>query len=238
MSDGVCVSILSFFILCSCNAEKQAVVDKSKQSASIQQEAAQPHEPDSDRSEVMVSESAPVSETMGAPIPIKAGFKLENTDGKDIIRIIAAGIGSNADKLTFQYEWTKNNEPAGNGDSISGFKRGDKIAVKVTPFDGKNYGQPRILIAEIKKTTPRLTESSRISFDGKVLLYQVKAVSPDGDPITYSLMDAPQGMDIDKNTGLIKWVVPENAPGNQSVKVKMSDNAGGELIYTLNIGIR
>lgn len=236
---NVLISLPAIFLLASCSPGKQAVVNSPGRPASSRDADIQPLQTDDTKNAgLQVSGTAPDAGVTQAPapvIPIKAGFKLENTDGTDIIRIVAAGSGKNADQVTFQYEWTKNGEPAGSSDSISGFKRGDRISVKITPFIGKDSGQSRTLNVEIKKTAAKLIESSKVSFDGKVLLYQVKAVSPDGDPITYELIDAPQGMEIDKNSGLIKWVIPENAPASQSLKVKMSDNSGGELIYPLNI---
>lgn len=233
---NVLISLPAIFFLVSCTPGKQAVVDNPGRAASSRDADLQAAQPDTKNSGLQGSGAAQEAEVRQAPvIPIKAGFKLENTDGTDLIRIMATGSGKNADQVTFQYEWTKNGEPAGSGDNISGFKRGDRLSVRITPFIGKDSGQSRTLNVEIKKTTAKLTESSKVSFDGKVLLYQVRAVSPDGDPITYELIDAPQGMEIDKNSGLIRWVIPENAPASQSVKVKMSDNSGGELIYPLTI---
>src|SRR5262249_31399451 len=38
--------------------------------------------------------------------------------------------------------------------------------------------------------------------------YTVKAIDPDGDPLTYSLPLGPQGMSIDPTSGLITWAGP------------------------------
>jgi hypothetical protein len=164
----------------------------------------------------------------------KARLVAETQDNGDILRVVAEGQDRKGNPVQLKYEWLKNNEYASDSDTISGFKRGDKISVGITPFDGRNFGQTRTLTSEIKSCTPKLTESKEVSFDGKTLIYQVKAVDPGGDQLTYSLIDPPEGMVIDKDSGLIKWLLSENASGSKSVKVDISNTSGGKLIYTLN----
>jgi hypothetical protein len=172
--------------------------------------------------------------TNNLPVITKAKFRLENINNMDVFKVITEGSDKDGDAITYTYEWTKNDEPVGNGDSITGFKRRDKIAVKITPSDGKDYGQPRTLNIEIKNAIPKIIEHKEISFDGKLLSYQVKATDSDGDTLSYSLVDAPKGMTID-SSGLIKWQVKPEDYGKHTVKVKVSDGQGGEVVYTLNI---
>ena len=235
------LTAFSMFILCSCSPEKAKTSGEigtshggplsATQSADRTTEG---NSADNSSTPCLVTDEG---STISRPVLRKACIIPENKDNCDILRAVAEGRDSKGKPLSFKYEWRKNNFYAGDSDSLSDFKKGDKISVEITPFDGKNYGPSRILTTEIKKSTPKLTESNQVSFDGKVLVYQVRAVDPDGYPINYSLMDAPQGMDIDKNSGLIKWVLPGNISGDQSVKVKISDNTGGEVVYTLNIAM-
>ncbi len=228
---GLLFIAVSLFILCSCSSGKAKTPGETGTRPG-EQSAASP------ACNTTVSASETNNKLTGKPPVVKrARFIPETQNNRDILRIAAEGQADEGKTLSFRYEWTKNNEYAGDSDNISDFKKGDKISVKITPFDCANYGLPLILTTEIKKSTPQLTESNQISFDGGLLLYQVKAVSPDGDPVIYSLLDAPPGMDIDKNRGLIKWVIPENASGKQNVNIKISDDEGGELIYTLNINM-
>jgi hypothetical protein len=158
---------------------------------------------------------------------------LENVDGQDILKIVIqdkAGEG-----ITWVYEWTKNNQPFGRGDSTKDFKRGDNVAVKIMPFDGKNYGNPKVLTTEIKNTTPRVVEDKSATFDGKQLSYKVKATDADGDSLTYFLMEGPPGMTIDPKNGIITWSgVPENQQ-KLDLKVKISDGHNGEIVYPLTV---
>ncbi len=158
---------------------------------------------------------------------------LENVDGQDVLKVSIqdkAGEG-----ITWVYEWTKNNQPFGRGDSTKDFKRGDNVAVKIMPFDGEKYGNPKVLTTEIKNTTPRVVEDKAATFDGKQLSYQVKAADADGDSLTYSLVEGPQGITIDAKSGVITW---PNVPENQQkldLKVKISDGHNGEIVYPLTV---
>ena len=158
---------------------------------------------------------------------------LTSMDNVDTVKVVVSG-GEGAD---FRYAWTKNSEPAGEGDSISGFKRGDKIAVTVTPFAGKVAGQPKTMGLEIANSVPKVVEGKQIGFDGKILTAQVKATDPDGDTVSYSLKDAPQGLTIDQATGIVTWEVPRDFHGKQTITVKISDGHGGEAVYGLNVDV-
>jgi len=158
---------------------------------------------------------------------------LENIDGQDVLKVSIqdkAGEG-----ITWVYEWTKNNQIFSRGDSTKDFKRGDNVAVKIMPFDGEKYGNPKILTTEIKNTTPRVVEDKAATFDGKQFSYQVKATDADGDGLTYSLMEGPPGATIDQKTGIITWsIVPEDQQ-KLDLKVKISDGHNGEIIYPVTV---
>lgn len=171
------------------------------------------------------------------PLVNKIKLQPQTTNNRDELKVIAEGLDKDEDEITFKYEWTKNNEPVGTGDTISGFKKGDKLSVKITPFDGKDYGQPRIMATEINNSTPKIIEHKEIGFDGGLLTYQVKAIDADGDSLSYTLLESPAGMTIDNTTGVIKWQTNPDTSGKHTVKVKVSDGEGGELDYTFEINI-
>lgn len=172
-----------------------------------------------------------------APSITKAKFQVESADNKDSLKVMAEGNTIGNTPVSFRYAWTKNGQPVeGGGNSISGFKKGDKIDVTITPYIGELLGQPRTLSTEIKNSTPKVTEDKQVTFEGDVMKYQVKATDPDGDTLTYALMDAPQGMTIDTK-GLISFPVKDDTPASISFKVKISDGNGGEIVYPLTASI-
>ncbi|WP_253852319.1 Ig-like domain-containing protein [Microcystis aeruginosa] len=69
-------------------------------------------------------------------------------------------------------------------------------------------------------------------------VYDVNAIDPDEDNLTYSLVNAPQGMSIDNLTGEILWNTAGKTVGNYDISVKVTDNRGGvdtqEFVIALN----
>lgn len=167
----------------------------------------------------------------------RAKLQILSLDNKDLVKVIIEKAEKDGKEIMHKYEWSINNEPAGTGgDSISGFKRGDRIAVKITPFSDENLGQARILTVEIQNTTPKISEGKKLKNDGKEFSYQIVASDPDGDTLIYTLVDALPGMSIDAATGILNWQFKEGDYGNkQSIKVRISDGKGGEIIYPLEV---
>jgi hypothetical protein len=157
----------------------------------------------------------------------------------DTLGVEVSGKDTDGDEVTISYEWTKNGEPAGQGKQIEGtLRRGDKISVKIMPFDGEDYGRSGVLHREILNLPPAIIDGRKHSFTGNLFTYQVKANDPDGDPLTYSLKSAPSGMTINSSTGLVKWDVPVQFTGKTSFTISVSDGNGGEAVQTFPFEIR
>ncbi len=71
---------------------------------------------------------------------------------------------------------------------------------------------------------------------GIVYNYDVNATDPNGNALTYSLVAAPPGMEINSSTGLIAWTPSQ--PGSYDVEVHVSDGSGGtaDQGYSLVVG--
>lgn len=165
----------------------------------------------------------------------RAKLKLD----QDIVKvIIEKQPGKDGKEITYKYDWSINGKPAGSGgDSLSGFKRGDKVAVKVTPFDGEKAGQSRVLEFSIQNSPPQVIDDKQFKYDGKSFSYQIKGKDPDGDELVYSLEEAPQGMTIDPKTGVIDWQLKEEDYGQHAIKVKIVDGKGGALLFPAKIDL-
>jgi hypothetical protein len=157
----------------------------------------------------------------------------------DTLSIEASGSDRDGDEIIISYEWTKNGEPAGNSKQIGvPIKRGDKVDIKITPFDGEAYGRSVILHREIVNLPPMIVEDKNYNFDGKVYTYQIKATDPDGDNLIYSLKSAPSDMTIEPLTGLIKWDVPLEFKGKTSFIVLVDDGHGGVATQSFSIEVK
>ncbi|MHB8110125.1 MAG: Ig domain-containing protein [Syntrophorhabdaceae bacterium] len=167
----------------------------------------------------------------------RAKLQLESTDNKDSIKVVIdKALGMDGREVNYKFDWTVNGQPSGDGgERITGFKRGDRVAVAITPFEGERAGTSRLLEFLVNNTSPKIEENKDMKFDGKRLSYQVKGSDLDGDELTYVLDDAPEGMTIDPKTGLVNWQPKEGDSGERAVKVKVSDAKGAATSYSFKI---
>ncbi len=78
---------------------------------------------------------------------------------------------------------------------------------------------------------PAITSGTppRNAYWGSTYRYQTKAVDPDDDTMTYSLENAPAGMTIHPETGLLEWTPGGNQKGwYYNIKIKVDDGRCGE----------
>ncbi|MBI5721711.1 MAG: putative Ig domain-containing protein, partial [Burkholderiales bacterium] len=61
---------------------------------------------------------------------------------------------------------------------------------------------------------------------GAAYSYDVNAIDPNGDVLTYSLTQAPSGMTINASTGLIAWTPTSAQAGSQAVTARVADPGG------------
>ncbi len=144
------------------------------------------------------------------------------------------------DIIRFKYKWRVNDKLISEQSFIeSEFKRDDSISVEVTPFDEDADGRSVKLTGRISNTLPEFMES-KPSFDGKTFECPITAYDPDGDVLTYSLKQGPEGMYIDPASGFIRWEVPETLESIYDIEVSISDDHDGKIIVPLRtrIGFR
>ena len=222
---AIALIVFSLCVLPSCSGKKDEIAGKG--SGSGQRETPGSNAPTyADKEKILIE---------GVK---NAKLVFETKDGNDLINVIVSDKVKDSASLRYQYEWTKNGEQVGTGPSVSGFKRGDKISVTITPADGDRVGKPKIFNMEVKNSTPKIVELKNVSADEKQVTYQVVGKDPDGDPVTYSLVDAAKGMTIDPKSGVLQWTLDPAAAapqGDVTVNVKVVDGQGGELVYPLKI---
>jgi len=149
------------------------------------------------------------------------------------------------DSVDYTYQWEKNGEILGEdkkGALERGrFKKGDSIIVTVTPDDRESIGKTKKSeLIMIGNSPPIITSSPPNKTDGNIYTYQVTANDPDNDLIIFALKTGPKGMEVDKETGLIRWEIRKEDQGTQSIEIEASDSMGAKSFqkYTLSIKLR
>ena len=164
-------------------------------------------------------------------LPEIRGLQFVGGDGRpgNTLGLEAEGFDADGDPVLFEVVWRKNGQPAGTGNRLTApVKRGDKVTVTVTPFDGKERGTSAALSREILNTPPAIEGQEQFQVSDNAVTFHVRASDADGDPLTYSLKDAPAGMSIDRKTGLVRWMTSPGTTGKVPFSVIVSDGAGGE----------
>ncbi len=157
----------------------------------------------------------------------------------DTLSVDVEGYDPDGDEISYEYEWKINGEPAGNKSTIDGrVKRGDKITLTITPFDGEEKGRAIFLQRDIGNMPPKILDNRKFNFDGKIFTFQIIASDPDGDNLTYSLKSNPKGMTINPSNGLIHWNIPSDFKGKIAFTVSVSDGHGGETLQSFNLDIK
>lgn len=148
----------------------------------------------------------------------------------DTIKVSAEGEDIDGDEVNFKYHWILNGEEIQeNRDSpelvTKKFcKKGDSLWVGVVPNDGEEDGE--VVISEvvtIQNSPPIITSLPPKIIKDNVFIYNVMATDADEDVLEYRLKESPEGMVIDKDTGLIKWTIGENEVKNATITIQVSD---------------
>jgi hypothetical protein len=68
-----------------------------------------------------------------------------------------------------------------------------------------------------------ISEPITTATEDQIYSYQVEASDPNGDTLIYSFTIKPEGMDINRESGLISWTPTNNQVGNHQIIVEISD---------------
>lgn len=108
---------------------------------------------------------------------------------------------------------------------------GDRIPVTVLVEDGRGGSDQQSFLIDILGESnggnrrPQITSQPAIAtITDSPYLYQVTAVDLDGDPLTYRLVNAPDGMMINPD-GILTWEA--NAVGSYPIEIQVEDDKGG-----------
>ena len=163
--------------------------------------------------------------------PELRGVQFVGGDGRpgNTLGVETNGYDADGDAVQFEIAWQKNGQPAGTGSRLTApVKRGDKVIVTVTPFDGKERGKSATLSREILNTPPAIGGQEQFQVSDNAVTFLVRASDADDDPLTFSLKDAPVGMSIDRKTGVVHWATSPGTTGKVPFTVVVSDGSGGE----------
>jgi Putative Ig domain len=147
-----------------------------------------------------------------------------------------AATDPNADPLTYSLI----NPPAGMSVNTQGLltwtptaAQLGQSAVQIQVSDGRGgvttqqFGLDVVSAGSIVNHSPEITSTPTFTTNlGKTYSYQPVGTDSDNDTLIWSLDNAPTGMVIDSNTGIVKWNPTSNQIGTHTIAVRLTDAYG------------
>jgi len=236
-----CLLVITILLLPACRGDKG---DKSSTEVSAPEVTDLPDTTAEDAPE----EESFDTETPDQTIPSLTGIKsvkinmLSDSPRDGFMAEVGFSNGS-GDITNVIYDWKHN------GDDITGahdqklewregFKKGDTITLSVTPYSDLGEGAASAVGSiTIPNSPPVITSQPDTSFGEGRFSYIVQAEDPDGDPMDFSLRNAPKGMTIEPAAGLILWEYGEKDAGDYKVTVIVTDSDGAQSTQELTLSI-
>ena len=108
-------------------------------------------------------------------------------------------------------------------------------AVSLRVDDGRGGMAQQSFVLSVGIGTPNASPQFHSSppvrgLAGELYLYPAAASDPDGGPPQFVLTQAPAGMTVDANTGLVQWQPSAAQTGLQAVTLQVSDQHGGAAV--------
>ena len=146
------------------------------------------------------------------------------------------------DPVELRFQWYVNGEAETllTEDTLSAtsYHRGDTISFTIIPFDGIADGKTyQSATLTVPNAAPQILSQLPEKFEAMEYSYQVAALDPDGDAVTYTLEEAPDGMIVNQATGLLTWPLSGVKQGNYSAKIVVSDPEGATAYQAFTIAI-
>jgi hypothetical protein len=143
------------------------------------------------------------------------------------------------------YEWFLNGAPVegvrSGSLSATGLARGDHVTVAVVARDDESVSPPMGSEVFVLENHPPAFSSVPAAPRPRDATFQYRAVvvDPDGDPLRYELLHAPDGMTIGPQ-GEVRWELPsgDRRRGDFAVRIRAADSNGGEAVqsFTIQLG--
>ncbi|RKZ36784.1 MAG: hypothetical protein DRQ49_17345 [Gammaproteobacteria bacterium] len=157
--------------------------------------------------------------------------------------LVTAPVGAAIDSASGVFTWTPSDKGAtditikvtDNGTPPLSHEKMVKITVNPTPTYSGGGGvitppaEDEPIEEEVVNHSPKLDNISdqKDVLPGTTLELNISATDEDGDKLTFSLKDAPAGMTINENTGLLTWTIGDERD-DFSITVVVNDNREGD----------
>jgi hypothetical protein len=179
------------------------------------------------------------------PVATFSGVEPGAPTSSERLKALGVGFDQDRDNVSFVYQWIVNGEPdVGQNEQFlatSHFRRGDRVQVAVTPYDGEEFGMPlQSAPVVVGNSPPKIVSDPPAQMADSTFRYAVQTVDVDGDPVKFSLEgETPSGLEIDPATGLIQWSpVMDGSEVAYVFRVVAEDPEGAKSVQQITLGYK
>jgi MYXO-CTERM domain-containing protein len=144
--------------------------------------------------------------------------------------LFTAPMGMSVDSATGALDWTPAADQTGHNPVSLNVDDGFSTTSQVVNI---YVAGPSGNVAPMFTSSPLL-----VAVPDREYSYTAVAIDPDGQPLTYSLFTAPDGMTIDSASGLLVWTPTEDDAGANAVSVGVTDGVSTSTqIFSVNVEV-
>jgi hypothetical protein len=162
-------------------------------------------------------------------VPYTYDVEASDLDGDALTYTLRAGpVGMTIDPASGRLHWLPRR-----------FDVGD-VAVDVQVSDSRGgTAQQQFIVTVTLNNRPPIITSTPVTDAaiGEAYAYPVAATDPDGDAISFFLLQGPPGMHIEQATGVVRWTPAAGQEGVHNVMVQAVDARGAETRQTYSVRI-
>lgn len=189
--------------------------------------------------------TASVTVANSPPQIIDSRIELIVEDAQSYFEVTPEIVDADEDDISLEYQWLINGVQYADysGSRLPAFasRQGDEVQVRILPADPYAKGPVyETRSFNVPGVAPIIISRPPLTFEAMKYLYQVAATNSAGGTLSFSLAEAPEGMSIDAENGMITWPLESIEPGVYQVKVVVADPRGNvaNQAFTLNLGER
>lgn len=187
-------------------------------------------------------QAPPITVPNAPPVIRSVTLEQEVTSAGSRLLAKVEAFDADQDDIHFQFRWLRNDkivsEESENTVVLSELAQNDSVTVEVTPYDHDGAGKPlRAAPLLVGNNPPKILSVPMMMSSGELYEYAVRAEDPDGDPVSFELEGAPNGMTIDRVSGKVVWRPGSGISGAHHVKIIAADGKGARAWQEFDVSV-
>lgn len=139
--------------------------------------------------------------------------------------LVSGPAGMEVESVSGELRWTPNATQVGVV----------PVTVRVTDLGGLNEAMTFELDVPLNSAPVVTSEPTTEAIATQAFEYDVDANDIDGDIVSYSLIAAPVGMEINSVNGIIRWTPTDSQVGSSNIQVNVADPLGGTTTQSFTL---